>query len=224
MEDILEVLNNNSIIIGLLISFIGGIVASFSPCAISSISIIIGYLSKNNDKKNNIMYSLIFSIGTIITFMILGVISAVIGSKIDFMKNNVNLVLSIVLIIVSLVLFGFFDKNKKETCKIPHRSTNIINAFVLGIMGAFISSPCTAPILIAIMSYTAAKGNLIQGIFYMLAYSIGSVVIIVITGISSTFIQKITLNEKFKNIEKILKIILGLIILVIGLYYLYLWI
>lgn len=218
----LEILNNSSFLLGMIICFIGGFIASFSPCSISSISIIIGYLSQNKEKKNSFKYSVLFALGTVIAFVILGIISVAIGNRVVFLQKNASLVLAILLIGVSLILFGVFDK-EKTSCKIPHRSKNLFTAFLLGIMGALISSPCTAPILIAILSYAGLSGNLVAGIFYMISYSIGSIVIILIAGLSASCIQKLSINENFNKIGKIFKILLGIIALAIGLYYLYLW-
>lgn len=74
-------LMGNNIFLALLISFLGGIISSFSPCVLSSLPLIIGYVNKygKNDKKTAFKYSLFFSLGIIITFTFLGIISSLVG-------------------------------------------------------------------------------------------------------------------------------------------------
>ncbi len=47
-------LMGNNVLLALLISFLGGIISSFSPCILSSLPLIIGYVNKygRDDKKN----------------------------------------------------------------------------------------------------------------------------------------------------------------------------
>lgn len=212
---------NGNVCIGILISLLGGFLASFSPCSLSTLPIIIGYVSNTNDKKNNLKYSIIFALGTTITFVILGVISVLLGNKLNLSAKALNIILAIILILLSLNMFGVIGP-KNTSCKVPSKSKNIFKAFFLGILGGLLSSPCTAPILIAILSFTAVQGNLLVGVLYMLAYSIGNSIIIILAGTSMSFVQKLTENEKYNKVGRILKYILGTLSLAFALYFLYL--
>jgi cytochrome c-type biogenesis protein len=220
MNNLVEIFNNANIVIGILISFLGGIVASFSPCSLSSLPIIIGYISKTKDNKNSFKYSIIFALGTTVTFVALGIISVFIGNRINIYNKFINIILGVVLILVVLNLFGVIGSEKK-VCKLPKLRKNLFFAFILGILGGIISSPCSAPILIAILAYTSVQKNLLLGILFMLAYSIGSSIIILLAGSSFGIIEKIESNEKYKKIGKTLKIIFGIILLILAMYFLY---
>src|SRR5574344_1389960 len=217
MNNFLDILNNQSIFIGILISLIGGFVASFSPCSLSSLPIIIGYSSKNNDSKHGLKYSIIFAIGSMITFITLGIISVLFGKRIMVYGKVVNIILAIILIIVSLYMFEVIKP--RQVCKLPKKRKNIFEAFVLGILGGIIDSPCSAPILIAILTYTAAVGNLLQGVIFMIFYSIGHSIIIILSGTSVSFVKKLAISDKYNKIGKILKIILGVLVLILALYF-----
>ena len=72
---------SSSVWIALIMSFVAGIVSSFSPCVLSSVPLIVGYMEGNKvkDKKVAFKYSLVFSLGIIVTFTLIGVLSAVLG-------------------------------------------------------------------------------------------------------------------------------------------------
>ncbi len=72
---------SNNIFLAIILSFFAGVVASFSPCTLSSIPLLIGYVqgSEVKDNKKAFKYSLIFSIGLGITFTIIGLLTALIG-------------------------------------------------------------------------------------------------------------------------------------------------
>ncbi len=72
---------SNNIFLAIILSFFAGLVASFSPCTLSSIPLLIGYVqgSEVKDNKKAFKYSLIFSIGLGITFTVIGLLTALIG-------------------------------------------------------------------------------------------------------------------------------------------------
>ena len=222
MENLLETFNNGNVLIGLFISLIGGFLASFSPCSLSTLPLIIGYVTKEKDSKNSLKYSIIFSIGITVTFITLGIISVLIEKRISIYGNVINLILAIILVLVSLNLFGVIG-SKTKACKVPNKSKSLFKAFTLGILGGLIDSPCTAPILIAILTFVAAQDNLLIGILFMLFYSIGHSCVIILAGTSVGMIEKISQNEKYIKIGNALKIIFGILTLMLALYFLYLF-
>lgn len=222
MENLLEILNNGNVVIGILISLAGGFLASFSPCSLYTLPLIIGYVSKEKDSKNSFKYSLLFALGVTVTFVTLGVVSAIIGKRLGIYGKFVDVILAIILLLVALNLFGIIG-NKKQVCKVPKLKKNLFMAFLLGILGGVINSPCSAPILIAILTYISAQSNMLLGVICMLFYSIGSSVLIIIAGTSFGKIQKISTNEKYIKIGKILRILFGIITLILALYFLYLF-
>ena len=90
----------------------------------------------------------------------------------------------------------------------------IYRSFPCGIF----SSPCSTPVLIALLAIVAGEGNLIWGILLMLLYSIGHSALVMVAGTSIGFVQKINNSEKYKKAAVILKIVMGAAILLIGFY------
>lgn len=215
-------LMGDSVFLALLISFIGGIISSFSPCILSSLPLIIGYVNKygKKDKKTAFKYSLFFSLGIIITFTSLGIISSLVGRLFVSGSKLWYLLLGIVMLFVGLQLIGVIEYNN-NSCKVPQKRKGLLGALFLGILGGILSSPCSTPILIAILAFVGTKGNILLGFFMLLLYSIGHCFVIILSGTSLGFVESINESSKVKKINKILKIFLGIIVLIIGLYLIY---
>ncbi len=115
-------------------------------------------------------------------------------------------------------LFG----DKKEACKITKRREGILDVFFLGILSGILASPCATPIMAAIIAFIAASGNLVIGMIMLLMYSLGHSVLIILAGTSFGLVEKIAYSENGKKIGRVLKNILGTIIILVGLYLFYL--
>ena len=84
MENLLsnfgQVLANNTWL-AFIMALVAGIISSFSPCVLSSIPLVIGYVGDyaGDDKKRAFKYSLFFCFGLAATFTALGAASALLG-------------------------------------------------------------------------------------------------------------------------------------------------
>lgn len=72
---------NTSIMLLFAISFLGGLIASVSPCSLAMLPIIIGYVGGYSDEKplKTFIQLVFFIMGTAIVFSIIGIICAVTG-------------------------------------------------------------------------------------------------------------------------------------------------
>ena len=105
------------------------------------------------------------------------------------------------------------SKNKKR---------GYLGALIAGILGGIFSSPCSTPVLIALLAIVAGQGSILWGILLLLLYSIGHGILAVVAGTSVGFVQKLTKSEKYGRMSQVLKIVMGAAILGIGLYMFYL--
>lgn len=224
-----ELLNNfsnlisNNVYIALAVSFLAGIVSSFSPCILSTLPLVIGYVGEAGvkDKKTAFKYSLFFSIGVVVTFTALGVTFSLLGRFMNITGKWWYLVLGVIMLLVGLQLLGVIG-NHDKSCKMPNRRKGFWGAFFLGILGGALSSPCSTPVLAAILAFVAQKGDVILGGLMLLLYSIGHSVLIIIAGTSVGIVQQLSMSDKTMLTGRILKIVLGILVIIMGLYLLYL--
>lgn len=217
---------SNNIFLAIILSFFAGVVASFSPCTLSSIPLLIGYVqgSEVKDNKKAFKCSLIFSIGLGITFTVIGLLTALIGKAFLGAGKFWYIILAFIMIGSGLQVLDVINLfgDKKEACKITKRREGILEAFFLGILSGILASPCVTPIIAAIIAFIAASGNLVIGMIMLLMYSLGHSVLIILAGTSFGLVEKIAYSENGKKIGRVLKSILGTIIILVGLYLFYL--
>lgn len=221
---IYTIYNNN--LIAIIIVFLAGILSSFTPCSLSSITLIISYLSgdKENDKKRALIYSLFFALGLSITLTVLGILAATLGKAILHLGHFWYAILGAIMIAVSLQILDIIKigKHQCETHKKEEGKKGIFGAFLLGILGGVFASHCSTPILIAILALVAQKSNVILGALLLFIYSIGHSILIILAGTSVGFAKSFINSNKTTTIGKIFKYIFASILILIGIYMLYL--
>lgn len=95
-------------------------------------------------------------------------------------------------------------------------------AFLAGILGGLFSTPCATPVLIALLAVVAQEGDILRGILLLLVYSLGRSFLVLLTGTSVGFVQKISSSERYGSASKIIRITLGAVIAMLAFYMFYL--
>lgn len=203
-----------------ILALIAGVLTSFTPCSLSSIPLIIGYVGGTGEKNTRkaFGYSAVFSLGTAITFVILGVIATSAGKLMGTSSKIWYIILGVLMVLMSLQTFGIIKIIPSANLITKSKKKGFIGAFIAGILGGVFSSPCSTPVLIALLAIVADKANIIWGILLMLLYSIGHSTLVMIAGTSVGFVQKVSSNPKYNKVSTVIKIVMGIVILAIGLY------
>lgn len=218
-----ELLNQN-IFVGIIIALIAGFVSSFSPCTLSTLPLIIGYVGSectDCSNKKGWLYSIFFALGLIVTFTILGVFSVALGERLRIFGDFWNYILAGILIFVTLQLFGVIKHKEHEHCKKPVLRKGLLGAFFLGILGGIFDSPCSTPVLAVILTYASTQANILIGALLMAVYSLGHSIIIILAGTSLEAINKLSVSQKYMKAGQILKVVFGILTLLMALYMLY---
>lgn len=127
----------------------------------------------------------------------------------DFMHEAYN---------VDLVIHDYRTVIEESNLIGKSKKRGFIGAFLAGMLGGVFSSPCSTPVLIALLAIVAGKGNFLWGVLLMLLYAIGHSALVMVAGTSIGFVQKINASGKYKTAAAVLKILMGTAILLIGFY------
>lgn len=223
LENISKIMIENPWIAPFL-AFAAGIMTSFTPCSLSSIPLVIGYVggTGGRDVKKAFKLSLTFVIGSAVTFTVLGVIASTAGRLMGNSAKWWYIVLGILMILMALQTWGIFEIIPSSYLLSKNTKKGFIGAFIAGFLGGIFSSPCSTPVLIALLAIVASKGSLLWGILLLLIYSAGHGILAIVAGTSVGFVQKLSKSEKYGKASSLLKVIMGSVILLIGFYMFYL--
>lgn len=219
----LSTLISNNTWLAPLIAFLAGALTSFTPCSLSCVPLIIGYVGGTGEKSTAkaLKLSLTFALGSAITFTTLGVVATLAGNLIGVHATWWYFILGILMLLMALQVWGLYEIIPSTYLISKSTKTGYIGALIAGILGGIFSSPCSTPVLIALLAIVAGTGNLTWGILLLLCYSIGHGILAIICGTSVGFVQKLTRSEKYGKFSFILNIIMGTALALIGFYMFY---
>lgn len=223
LERLSELIVSSSWLAPVLAVF-AGVLTSFTPCSLSSIPLVIAYVggTGQKDTKKAFSLSLIFAAGSAVTFTVLGVIASLAGKLIGTSASWWYGILGVLMILMALQTWGIFEIIPSSHLLSKSTRRGYIGAFLAGILGGVFSSPCSTPVLVALLAVVAGKGSIVWGILLLLLYSVGHGILGIVAGTSVGLVQKLSLSEKYGRVSTILKTVMGSLILLIGLYMFYL--
>jgi len=220
----LSILIQNNAWLAPLMALLAGIITSITPCALSSVPLIIGYVggTSNNEPKKAFRLSLVFAAGMAVTFTILGTMAALAGNLIGTSASWWYIALGVLMVLMALQTFEIINIIPSTYLVSKNKRKGYIGALLTGILGGVFSSPCATPVLIVLLAIVAKQGNLLGGILLLLLYSIGHSILVIVAGTSIGWVKKITTNPKYGKTSQIIKIVMGIVILLIAFYMFYL--
>ncbi len=225
MNSLNEIFANagNAKAILLLASFLGGVVASISPCSLAMLPIVIGYIGgyANQPLSKTVVQLFSFIFGTAIVFTIIGIICALTGHVfISIAGNYFMLVIAAILMIMGLNLMGVLELQIPSIInKIPQSKGNSIFLYpmLLGATFALGGTPCSTPILAGIMSLASVSSNIILAVLMLFLFSIGQGIILVVAGVFTSLIKQFGKVIEFS--ELVLKISGGILVIAALIFY-----
>lgn len=229
MNDWLEALSRlmgENLLLGPLLALAAGVLTSLMPCSLSSVPLVIGYVGSasidKQDKGKALKLSLTFALGLTLAFTVLGVLAALAGRLMGGLTRWWYLALGILMILMALQTWEIFTIIPSSYLVSKNQRRGYIGAFLAGTLGGLFSSPCSTPVLIALLAMVAGQGQLWRGILLLLFYAAGHSALSVMAGSSAGWARRITTDPKYGRLSLVLKILMGGLILLMGFYLLYL--
>ena len=199
-----NLIENQNILITLIIIFASGVASIFLPCSYPLLSITISIFSNSNNqnKKSNILSSLLFSLGIITTYTILGGVVSAAGfffnKTILFGSIGYNPIVLTILILFFLYftfsMAGFYEiripnfLKSAKTNAFSKNKTSLINKYIMGLLTGIVASPCAAPIIAFILEIGFL--NPIFATVYMFVYAFGFSLVLFILGAFASILAK----------------------------------
>ncbi len=206
------------------LSFLGGLVASFSPCSLAMLPLIVGYVGGYSNEKSSktLLQMIFFVLGTAIVFSIIGIICALTGKVfVAFAGGYFGLVLASIVMIMGLKLVGILDFELpviiKEMPKNEGHNT-FLYPVILGAVFALAGTPCSTPILAAIMAFASLSASLAQSVVMLFLFALGQGLILIFAGFLTA---KLKNWKGFYKVSDILLKTSGVLLILASLYIFY---
>lgn len=220
----LSIVIQNNMWLAPFLALLAGILTSVTPCALSSVPLVIGYVggTGNNDTKRAFQLSLTFAIGMAVTFTALGIVASMLGKLMGTTSPWWYLALGILMLLMALQVFEVFNFIPSTHLITKNTKRGFLGALVAGVLGGIFSSPCATPVLVVLLGIVARSGNIAWGVLLLLLYSVGHSVLVIMAGTSTGLVQKMTASENYGVFSQVLKYAMGTVILLIAFYMFYL--
>ncbi len=200
-------------------AFIGGLIASISPCILAMLPINLSYIGtlKIKSRREALIKVSLFVFGVIIVLSLLGLVSSFAGAVMIEYRGHINLTVGAIVIIMGLSLLGII--------KLPLPQINVdasgIGPLGVGLTYGLVSSPCASPVLFAVLATAAATGSQILATITMFSYALGYTIIIFLSSLMAGFAKQTRLllnhSEWIVRIGSVALILTGGYYLVTGL-------
>ena len=170
-------------------SFIGGVLASISPCSLAMLPLIVGYIGGYSKETpfRTFLQLCCFILGTAIVFTLIGIACALTGNVFaSALGPYFTLLIASLLFVMGLKLLDILEFDTPTIIKsMPQNTTNSIFLYpiLLGITFALAGTPCSTPILAGIMAFAAIGKNLSLAILMLFLFALGQGLILIIAGL-----------------------------------------
>ncbi len=197
-----------------------------SPCHLASLPLIVGFISGQGRVSTARAGGIatLFAVGILITIAAIGAITAAAGRMMGDVGRWGNYFVAAIFFLVGLHLVGVIPMPWSGPGQVGMKRKGLLAAFMLGLVFGIALGPCTFAFMAPMLGVTfkLAATNVLYGALLLLAYGVGHCSVIVLAGTFTEVVQHyLNWNEKSKG-AAILKKVCGVLVILGGLYMLYL--
>ncbi|MCP4145185.1 MAG: thioredoxin fold domain-containing protein [bacterium] len=162
-----------------LMVFVGGVLASFTPCVYPMIPITVSYIGSNagGSALKGFVLSLWYVLGIAIVYSTLGLVAAATGGAFGQATQTPIFAISVAVIIgaMAMSMAGMFDLQVPSSManKMGGAKTGFLGPLLMGMAMGLIAAPCVGPVLIVLLTWVATTGNMFLGFWLLFTFAIG---------------------------------------------------
>ena len=204
-------------------SFLGGVLTASNPCVLVMIPLAMAYVGGYGDARSwryNLSLSLFFVAGLGITFTLLGLIAAFMGSLLGDVGSFWRYAVAGVCLVMGLHLLGVFNFELPLPSRFKTQKKGIVGALLLGLLFGLVSTPCATPVLAVLLVCIASKGIYAYGALLLFVYALGQGFLVIVAGTSIGMAKGLLESRRLQQAGGWLRKAAGVLIILIGLFYL----
>jgi len=195
-------------------AFMGGLVASLSPCILCLLPVNLGYIGTREiaSRRDALFKASLFVLGVCTTLSLIGLFSGVAGAIAVQYRGHINVLVGLMIGVMGLGLLGVVPLPMPSFGK----NLPIANPYSFGLTFALVASPCASPIMFAVVAAAGATGSQVYSVLTMLSYAIGYTMIIFLASLFTGLAQQT--RQWLAHSGQILQVG-GVVMLLLGSYY-----
>ena len=212
-----------------------GLITAVAPCPLATNIAAIAYISRNvTDRKYAVITGTLYTLGRMFSYSLLGVLIIVVGLEIPgvslFLQDVGERVLGPILIVVGLIMLNIdrlsFGKGGGKLTSLGEKVADwgTVGGFLLGVLFALAFCPYSAVLYFGVLMPVALKST--GGVALPAVFAIGTGLPVLIFGTLLSFgVAGVSswLNA-ITRVERIIRIIVSIVFIGVGIYYVVLWI
>jgi len=194
-------------IVAVGIVFLAGVLTSFTPCVYPVIPITVSYIggAAAGSRRRAAGMSLVYVAGLSVVYAALGVTAALLGKTfgVDTQGPWIFLVVGVVIVFFGLAMFDVF------TLQMPGFLTGVqgegarrggyLGALLMGVAAAFVTAPCTAPVLGVLLSLVSQSRDVVRGSLLMFVFALGLSLLLLVLGMFSGLLTSLPRPGRWMN-------------------------
>jgi len=151
-----------------LAALAGGIMLNFTPCILPMIPVNLAIIGGSENWKKGLVTASFYGSGMALAYGVLGLAAVLGGARFGFLNGSswFNFIIAGIFAVLALAMFGVFSLDfSGAAAKLPVRrmqKRGLFLAFFLGVVSALLAGACVAPVLIAVLIFSAetySSGN-----------------------------------------------------------------
>lgn len=221
--DNLSVLLGEAFWLAPLLALVAGIVTSLTPCSLTGIPLIIGYVdgTGKHDTGRAFRFSLVFALGMAVTYISLGVFASFLGAMLEGLGAWWYVLLGVLMVLMALQVMEVFNLVPSALNLTGNGRRGYSGAFFAGLLGGLFASHCALPVLVVLLAIVAEHGDIAWGLFLLLLFAVGHSVLAIVAGTSVGFMKMLTGSPRYSKTIHGVKIGLGIVILLLAAFMFY---
>ncbi|UCC17898.1 MAG: sulfite exporter TauE/SafE family protein [Dehalococcoidales bacterium] len=224
----------SNINIPIVSAFLLGLLTAISPCPMATNITAIAYVTRRvTDRKYAIITASLYTLGRMFSYSVLGVLMVVVGLEIPWVSLALQQIsepiLGPLLIVIGLIMLFInkipFGRGSGRLASLGSRVADwgMIGGFLLGVIFALAFCPYSAVLFFGVLIPLALKSTGGLGLPAVYAIGTGLPVLLLGTLLSYGISRVSSWVDKLNRIQPIIRIVVSLIFIGVGIYYLVLW-
>jgi cytochrome c-type biogenesis protein len=185
--------------------FLGGVLTSLTPCIYPMIPITVGIIGGQSvgagdaprPRRRTVALTLAYVVGLALAYASLGLVAGMTGSMFGAISTNpwLYFFMANLLILSALAMLDVLPVRLPE--RLTRRAASaggggqLAGTFVMGAASGLVAAPCSAPVMVAVLTWVSTTRSPFLGFAYLFAFSLGMTTLLVVIGLSAGTVSRL---------------------------------